>query len=147
MAFNRAWPQPLLSPTLAHTRSRLSRRTKETESRDIPGAPCHMTASKLKGGFPPTGCSPPLRASRDNNKEEDAESQALSSRCRSAPNRKTPSGRTHTHHAVTHTPFPVRTPRERHTQLPQHRGRNEAARIIQRAWRRCVCVVFGCVAC
>ncbi|KAK0144300.1 Inversin [Merluccius polli] len=120
----------------AHTRSRLSRRTKETESRDVPGAPCHMTASKLKGGFPPTGCSPPLRASRDNNKEEDAESQALSSRCRSAPNRKTPSGRTHTHHAVTHTPFPVRTPRERHTQLPQHRGRNEAARIIQRAWRR-----------
>ncbi|CAL8247184.1 unnamed protein product [Lota lota] len=175
----------------AHTRTRCSRRSKETESRDVPGFQCHVTTSKLKEGSPSAGCrrppspspsprrpattratrprspnarpgaagaqSPsagealgsamcaalgkadadtlPLRA-RDNNKERDSESLALSLRCRSAPNRNTPSGGTHTHHAVTHTPFPVRTRRERDTQPPQHGRRNEAAGTIQRAWRR-----------
>ncbi|KAG7282198.1 hypothetical protein CRUP_034945 [Coryphaenoides rupestris] len=72
--------------------------------------------------------APPLRV-RDDNKERDSESRALLSRCRSAPNRKMPSG-------GTHAACPVRTRRERDTQPPQHRERNEAARTIQRAWRR-----------
>ncbi|XP_059922006.1 inversin isoform X1 [Gadus macrocephalus] len=181
----------------AHTRSRGSRRSRETESHDVPGVQCHVTTSKLKERSPSASCgrlpspnpnpsprpsprrpttatatatgppspsarpgaagaplpslrealgsagraalrladteSTPLRAG-DQNQEWGPEGQALSLRCRSAPNHKTPSGRTH--RAATHTPFPVCTPRERGTQPSQHGRRNEAAGTIQRAWRR-----------
>ncbi|KAJ3597825.1 hypothetical protein NHX12_001342 [Muraenolepis orangiensis] len=146
-----------------HTRSRSSRRSKETETRDVPGTSCHVTASKCKEGSPPAGHRgprpptaakrlpsssarpssharpssdarpssharpssdarpsshvrpssttvhvalgradahppPPLRVRPPTDREGPSESLALSSRCRSAPNRKTPSGRTQAHH-------------------------------------------------
>ncbi|XP_029928027.1 inversin [Myripristis murdjan] len=75
-----------------------------------------------------------------NNKEHSSERPAKSDqshtpslRCRSALDHKSPSSKTHTH-AATHIPISMRTQREHDRE--QHRRRNEAARIIQRAWRR-----------
>ncbi|KAM3873334.1 inversin [Diretmus argenteus] len=77
---------------------------------------------------------------RTNNKEYSSEAAASSNqthnpslRCHSALDHKTPSSKTHTQ-AATHIPVSVRTHREHDKE--QRRRRNEAARTIQRAWRR-----------
>lgn len=86
----------------------------------------HPAARTALGKADAHASVPKRRSNKDQHSESTApgeQAHTPSLRCRSAPDHKPPSSRTHTH-AATHTP------------ITHKEHRNEAARTIQKAWRR-----------